>query len=213
MDKADGQAGWTSPSGERSRGGSAAATRSRLLRSAAELIAELGWGRVTTRAVAERAGLPHGTVSYHFRGKQELLVESALHAFADSLPAEVFAAMQSLDDLLSLIQTELGDALDPVLSRLMLETMREAERDAVLSERLGAMLEQYRRLIVDVVRTGQDRGEITRAAPAEAIGTLLAAVGDGLLLHALLDPDLDVSAAVRAFRALLVTGNAGRGPQ
>ena len=31
--------------------------------AAAELIAELGWGRVTTRAVAERAGLPHGAVA------------------------------------------------------------------------------------------------------------------------------------------------------
>ncbi|URN07243.1 TetR/AcrR family transcriptional regulator [Actinomadura madurae] len=34
------------------------ATRGRLLDAAARLIAEVGWGRVTTRAVAERAGLP-----------------------------------------------------------------------------------------------------------------------------------------------------------
>ena len=56
--------------------------------AAAELIAELGWGRVTTRAVAERAELPHGAVSYHFRGKQELLAEAALHAFQQAIPVE-----------------------------------------------------------------------------------------------------------------------------
>ncbi len=43
-------------------------------------------GRVTTRSVAERAGPPHGSVSYHFRGKQQLTTESATHAFADALP-------------------------------------------------------------------------------------------------------------------------------
>lgn len=214
MDKADGQADWTVSSGGPSRDASsrpaATTTRHRLLRSAAELIAEVGWGRVTTRAVAERAGLPHGAVSYHFRGKQELLVEAALHAFAESLPADAFASLQSVDDLLFLIQAEIGDASDPVMSRLMLETMREAERDEVLSARLRVMLHQYRRLIVDVVRAGQQRGEIARAAPAEAIGTLLGATGDGLLLHALIDPDLDVSAAVEAMRALLGVRDTGR---
>jgi hypothetical protein len=43
----------------------------------------------------------------------------------------------------------------------------------------------------------------THGAPAEAIATVLGAVGDGLLLHALLDPKLDIAAAVAALRALL----------
>jgi AcrR family transcriptional regulator len=68
------------------------ATRQRLLTAAAELIAEVGWGQVTTRAVTERAGLPHGAVSYHFRGKRELLGDAAMHAFSDALPPEAFAA-------------------------------------------------------------------------------------------------------------------------
>ena len=56
--------------------------------AAAELIAELGWGRVTTRAVADARGLPHGSVSYHFRGKQELLIEAALDAFQRAMPVD-----------------------------------------------------------------------------------------------------------------------------
>jgi hypothetical protein len=40
-------------------------------------------------------------------------------------------------------------------------------------------------------------------APADAIATLLGALGDGLLLHARLDPGLDVHAALDALRALL----------
>jgi hypothetical protein len=46
-------------------------------------------------------------------------------------------------------------------------------------------------------------GAVFAGAPADALATLLGAVGDGLLLHALLDPDLDVYAALNALRALL----------
>jgi AcrR family transcriptional regulator len=196
MDKSNGQAGRTAAS---------APTREKLMAAAAELIAELGWGRVTTRAVAERAGLPHGAVSYHFRGKQELLTEAAMFAFARAIPADEFAALAGVEDLIGLISAEVADrdAIDPVLSRLMFEAMREAERDPALRQRMSAMLTQYRELMIQAIRAEQERGTVFAGAPADAIATLLGAFGDGLLLHALLDPDLDVHAALNALRALL----------
>jgi AcrR family transcriptional regulator len=196
MDKSNGQAGRTAAS---------APTREKLMAAAAELIAELGWGRVTTRAVAERAGLPHGAVSYHFRGKQELLIEAAMFAFARAIPADEFAALAGVEDFIGLVSAEVADrdGIDPVLSRLMFEAMREAERDPALRERMGAMLARYRELMIQTVRAGQERGTVFAGAPADAIATLLGAVGDGLLLHTLLDPDLDVHAALDALRALL----------
>jgi AcrR family transcriptional regulator len=196
MDKSDGQAGRTAVS---------APTREKLMAAAAELIAEVGWGRVTTRAVAERAGLPHGAVSYHFRGKQELLTEAAMYAFAQAVPADEFAALAGVEDLIGLIAAEIGGqgATSPALTRLMFEAMREAERDPGLRERMGAMLARYRELMVQAVRAEQERGAVFTGAPADAIATLLGAVGDGLLLHALLDPGLDVQPALDALRALL----------
>ena len=83
----------------------------------------------------------------------------------------------------------------------MFEAMREAERDPALRERMGAMLAQYRELMVQAVRADQERGAVFAGAPADAIATLLGAVGDGLLLHALLDPGLDVAGAIAAPRA------------
>ena len=175
------------------------------MRAAAELIAERGWGRVTTRAVADRAGLPHGTVSYHFRGKQEMLIEAALHTFGQAIPVEHFAALETVDDLIAVIAAELSgpEKVDSLVSRLMFEAMREAERDHVLRERMGTMLDQYRRMIVAIVRAEQERGGMFAGASPEAIATLLGAVGDGLLLHVVLNPDLDVAGAIDALRALL----------
>ena len=204
MASSGGQAGRTTDD-SRGRGAASAGTRDRLLRAAAELIAELGWGRVTTRAVATRAGLPHGSVSYHFRGKQELLMEAALDAFGREIPVGAFEALDTVDALLELIEAEVGDpdAIDPVVSRLMLEAMREAEREPLLRERMGRMLHEYRESMIRIVRIDQQRGRVFDGASPTAVATLLGAVGDGLLLHVLLDRDVDVAGAVDAMRALL----------
>ena len=186
-------------------GRSSQATREKLTRAAAELIAELGWGRVTTRAVAERAGVPHGAVSYHFRGKQELLIEACLAAFAQAVPFEEYAAQATVGDLIDLIGSEIEQGLhrDVVLGRLMFEAIREAERDEVLRERLGTMITEYRKVLVAVVLAEQERGAIPATVSAEGVATLVTAVGDGLFLHALLDPDLDVAETLEALRILL----------
>jgi AcrR family transcriptional regulator len=190
------------------RTAASATTRQRLIIAAAKLIADVGWGRVTTRAVAERAGLPHGAVSYHFRGKQELLIEAAMRTFEQAIPIDEFAGLKTVEDLIGLIEAEVGDrdAIDPLLSRLMVETMCEAERDPVLRERLGELLGKYRRRMVEVVRADQKRGGAFAGASPEAIATLLGAAGDGLLMHTLLDPELDAGAAIEALRALLRAG-------
>lgn len=177
-------------------------TRQRLLNAAAALIAEIGWGRVTTRAVAERAGLPHGTVSYHFHGKQELLSQAALEVVEGIFPMTELAAVETLAELFGLVKTSVGrqESYDSVLSGVLLETMRESGRDSALRARMAALLADYRHLLTELVRTEQERGVVAADADPVMLATLIAAAGDGLLLHALMDSETD---AVSAFEALL----------
>ena len=189
----------------RTRGRRSEDTRRRLLRAAAELVAEVGWGRVTTRAVAERAGLPHGTVSYHFPGKGDLLTEAALSTFEDAFPLDQFEQLGSVDELLRMVAAELGDpeALDPVLQGVSMEAMREAERDPRVRRRMAALMRDYRKLIARLVRADQKGGDVRSKVSASGLATLVGAVGDGLLLHGLLDPELDTREAIRVLRALV----------
>jgi AcrR family transcriptional regulator len=180
-------------------------TRLRLLRAAAELIAELGWGRVTTRAVATRAGLPHGAVSYHFRGKQELLTDAALRVFDEAFPIVQLQALQQLPDLVAIFEPWLGEQSEEqqLVSRVGIEAMLEAERNPTLRQRLAEMLHDFRAAVTDIVKAGQQRGTAPPDVSPEGLATLLGAVGDGIFLHARLDPDLDATAALEALRALL----------
>lgn len=191
-------------------------TRQRLLSAAAELIAEVGWGRVTTRAVAQRAGLPLGTVSYHFRGKQELLTQAALGTVEDLFPMAELAAVGTLAELIGRIKILFGDRLsiDPVVSAVLMETMREAGRDLSLRECMASLLAEYRRLLTELARREGRRSTAAGVDPA-ALATLIAAAGDGLLLHALLDREVDIVSAFEALLALLhdEAEPASRGPR
>lgn len=49
--------------------------RDRIIDAAVECVAELGVAKTTHRAVAERCGVPVGSVTYYFSGLEELLLE------------------------------------------------------------------------------------------------------------------------------------------
>jgi AcrR family transcriptional regulator len=57
-------------------------TRDRILRSAVEEIAEVGWQGARTRSIAGRAGVNNALVHYHFSTMEDLLLEAAATAFA-----------------------------------------------------------------------------------------------------------------------------------
>jgi AcrR family transcriptional regulator len=192
MDSSIGQPGRSRPPSD---------TRRRLLTAGADLIAEVGWGRVTTRAVAERAGLPHGTVSYHFDGKQALLREAAVTAVEAMFPEDQLSSMNSIRRLF-----ETPDAAahgGRVESELLLEAMRESSRDPVLRGRIAAVLRRLRERVAELL-AASDGGPGASAVPPAALAALVVAAGDGLWLHRLLDPELDVAAVQAAIRTLLL---------
>lgn len=180
-------------------------TRQRLLVGAAELIAETGWGRVTTRAVAERAGLPHGAVSYHFRGKQSLLVEAAVTTVEAMFPDAELASMASIEELFQWTNAAASEVdAGSTDAGVLLEAMRESSRDRQLRERIAAVLRRVRGRVAEFVAVeAVSEREGPGSPAASAVATALVAAGDGLWLHSLLDPDLDVFEAVDAIRRIV----------
>jgi DNA-binding transcriptional regulator YbjK len=74
--------------------------RESLLHAAAALIAERGYGAITHRAVAERAGVPLASTSYFFDSIDELVREAAL-SFQQRRMLEFEAALVTLPDAVS----------------------------------------------------------------------------------------------------------------
>ena len=75
----------------RTAGATAAGTRERLLRAAADVFAGRGYDGTRVADIAEAAGLSNGALYAYFGSKVELLVD-ALHAHGGRLLADLVAA-------------------------------------------------------------------------------------------------------------------------
>ena len=174
--------------------------RQRLMAAATELVAERGWSAVSTRALAERAGVVPGVVHYHFPSVQALLREAtvaAMRGLVDQLAAQVDQAATP-EDVLDLILRGLEryTGVDP-MSVLFVETYLAATRDKALHDDVRGVLDTFRS---GLARTLAERGVAT---PGETAAVLAAAI-DGVMLHRALDPGFDARAVAPVLRRMLV---------
>ncbi|WP_433680344.1 TetR/AcrR family transcriptional regulator [Nocardia sp. CA-119907] len=161
-------------------------TRARLMAAAIELVAEYGWGAVSTRMVAERAGVRPGVVHYHFHSVTDLLIDAAVSTARreyESVMAGVLAlpGPEAMRGMLAAIASY--TAADPV-TVAMTEMMLAATRHERLRIELGRLVAEARAAMADWFRTN---GAVT---DPEATAAVVAAVLDGLILHRLIDPSL-----------------------
>jgi len=90
-------------------------SRQRILRAAAEVVAERGYGGTTIARITERSGLPASSVYWFFENKDALLTEVVLHHFeAWVLLRPVWRAPGPDEDL----ATVLGELLRPGMRAL-----------------------------------------------------------------------------------------------
>jgi AcrR family transcriptional regulator len=182
------------------------ATRAALIEAACELIPEAGWGSVTTRGVAERAGVLPGLVHYHFHSVEALLVAAATRA-SDGLVDEARGVLDAAPDIATgidgLVAATAAVADEGPAMLLLTEASLAAARIPRLRSTLATALADLRTLLA---RWLQDRGH---DGDADATATVITAALDGWALHRAADPSLDIAPFRDGLRALATVGAEG----
>lgn len=184
-----------------------AATRRALLDAAATLIPELGWGSVTTRAVADRAGVRAGLVHYHFASVEALLV-AAVTRVARDVVAEAMRAVEAtpglgdgIDALLASVTTPAPD--DPAML-LLTEAALAGTRIPTLRAALADVLAELRDAVADWLADHDHPGDVA------AVAAVIVATLDGVALHRAIDPRLDEESIRLGLRMLVGVSAAAR---
>lgn len=174
--------------------------RQRLLAAAVELIAERGWTAVSTRVVAERAGVTAGLVHYHFASVQTLLRTAAIGAMRetatmlDPVLAQARTPAEAVTLLVSALDAYTGDDSTSVL---FVETYLAATRDPDLREGVAAVIAEFRaRLATWLGQHGIPDPEATAAVLGSAI--------DGLVMQRALDPTLTAAMVTPVLTRMLI---------
>ena len=175
--------------------------REQMLVAAAELIAERGFAQTRIADVAERIGASPGLVVYYFATKDRLLTEalrhseSAFYVAADELLHSQTTLAERLETLVELT-FESKSAADFAGSwGLWFDLWTQAFRHPQVAVDRRELDDQWRNLIIRVVRAGIDNGEIEEV-DAEQFAVTWAALLDGLSVQvALEDPHVNAARA------------------
>ena len=194
-------------------GVTAAETRERLLRAAAEVFAERGYDGTRVADIAAAAGVSNGALYAHFSSKADLLVD-ALRTHGRRLLADLFAAdpNRSVTELLLAIGRWLPRRRDP-RGYLIVEALVAARRDQDVARPMRDYIGERADWLSELVRLAQAGGELDPALSPNALAhfCLLLAMGSALVppaLHAVGDEEWAALLA-RLVAALAPAGTVG----
>ena len=178
-------------------------TARRILAAARSALLESGFAALSTRSVAEKAGVPLSQIHYHFRSKEQLIL-AMLREENDALvkrQAEMYKLDLPLAERWNLACDYLEDDLDSGYVRVLQEMMAagwssKEVRDAVRDDLIGG----WTRVLTEAAEEGRKAGvDFGTFQTSEIVALVVSAfLGAESMILLGLDPDqLPLRAALR----------------
>ena len=155
-----------------------------LLDAAERLLVEVGYAGITTRKLAETAGVNHGLVHYYFGSNENLLVR-ALERFTERLVVrqrEMYAAdVPFIEKWRTAMRYLIGE--DTEYEKVWLELQALAWNRPELRERLAQVNGEWRAVLIDAFAEAREHYGIEM--PLDALVSLVITFNEGIMLERL----------------------------
>jgi AcrR family transcriptional regulator len=164
----------------------------------------------TFDVVAREAGVSRGLLHYYFGSKERLMVEvvrSDCDARVATLEENLATATSAEQFVAFLVQTLEAFLSDEPGQSLLYEMLSASRRSDEIRAELADLYRRWRAQLAGALREKQREGVVALDAEPEAVASLLFALGDGLGLQVISDPEWDSAPAfevgMRTARRLL----------
>ena len=160
------------------------AAQEALLDAAERLLVDAGHAGITTRRLAEEAGVNHGLVHYYFGSVENLLVR-ALERFTERLIDRQKELYESDLPLVEKWRTAMRYLVgeDVTYEKVWLELQALAWNDAGLRERLARVNAEWRAVLTEAFR--EPHRELGIEMPLEAVVSLVITFNLGIMVERL----------------------------
>ncbi len=195
------------PDGARRRSGSGA-TRSAILEAARQRLLVDGYGGLSTRAVADAAGVPLSQLHYHFGSKQQLILDllEAEDARRLARQTEMYAQDRPLWQRYEQACDFLEDDLDSGYVRVLQEMIAAGWSDTAIRGRIRELLQGWLDLIAEVAREAEETLGPLGPFPADELAAFIGQAflgGEAMLLLGFDRRQWPVRSALRRFAVVI----------
>lgn len=177
-------------------------SREELIKSAKECLVENGIEKFTLKAVADRGGVTQGTVYYHFRTKEQLLIDIVKDICGSSWNDLSQTNGNLIKEALESAKGRCGE--DSLVHKLFFTLMVMGFNNDKIREQLGDVLVKENKELSD------NLSKVWSQSPIEGVsldtwGVLFNALVDGLAIQALMVKDFPVETVYEGFEKLIST--------
>jgi len=175
-------------------------------------VAERGVAGSTFDHVAREAGVSRGLLHYYFGTKEQLLVE-VVRRDCDlrmTVLDEQLASAESAEDFLALLVFALEELVreESEFFTVIFEVFTLSRRNEEIAAEFAELMRRTREHVAGVLAVKQADGVLALSAEPEAIADILFALGDGIAMRMLAEPERDwaptIAAGVASVRHLLI---------
>lgn len=166
--------------------------RQQILEAAGRCFARDGFHGATTAAICAEAGISPGHL-YHYFASKEAIIEALVDANLKRV-AERFGAAAVTSGVVATLASEVDQKRLKRIrgARSMLfDIFAEAERNPAMADVIRKHSRGLLALTADLVRQGQEAGEIDKMLDADGVAIVLMSVIDGTKMIGIRDPKLE----------------------
>ena len=181
---------------------------SEILDAAVVCFARSGFHKATMRDIVRESGMSAGAIYNLFSSKQEIVaaIASRRHdeerrIFAEARKQPTLA--KALEDIRDHFLSDLNNPKQRMRRRVTVQLWAEAQHDPELRKVAKDTFAKPFKLLRNLLREGQRRGEIARRIDADAMARFLIAAFHGLVLQAEWDKRLVIKPQLDIFNGLL----------
>ena len=160
--------------------------RTALLDAAERLLISTGHAGISTRRLADEAGINHGLVHYYFGSMDELFAQ-VLERFTEQLIVRQRAMYARDVPFIEKWRTAMGyldQDLESGYQKVWLELQALGWNKPALRDRVARVDEEWRAVVTDAIRDAVESYELdTTTFPLEAIVSLVATFNLGMILE------------------------------
>jgi AcrR family transcriptional regulator len=163
--------------------------RQRIIDAAWRRVARRGYRNLSVDDVCAEAGLSKGAFYTYFDQKQDLLVALLEDDAAglSELVSDAAGQLGGIDQIRRFMATLVDRGADAAAVQLRADLWAEIASDEFLRARFLEAMQQRRTRLAVLIEEAVAAGQLVDV-PANAMAAVLLALGDGLMLHRVLDP-------------------------
>ncbi len=195
------------------------ARRQQILSAAFACFSREGFHQTTMKDICNESGLSPGAVYRYFDSKEKIIEASCgqcqQHPLALIQSAkEQGGTFEVLDQLFDFAFGMFDAPDNQTAVRVHIQLWGEALRNSRVREALAVNFNSFKEAISDLIRRGQEQGEVNLELDPDGVARVLASTWHGMVLQRSLDPEADIPAYLAALKALFsgTFWQKGRGP-